>query len=137
MFISGPGATKLAVAAGIFWGRGSSSCWLKICQLLWAAMGARLVKTRFISTRGNAAAGLLLGGAGVGVGGVGVGVGGVGVGGVGVGVGGVGKIGSGVHTSPPKGSGMQAAQLGRAEKPVKANEIAVNPPLSSRLKILC
>ena len=120
----------MAVAAGIFWGRGSSSCWLKICQLLWAAMGARLVKTRFISTRGNAAAGLLLGGAGVGVGGVGVG-------GVGVGVGGAGKIGSGVHTSPPKGSGMQAAQLGRAEKPVKANEIAVNPPLSSRLKILC
>ena len=104
MFISGPGATKLAVAAGIFWGRGSSSCWLKICQLLWAAMGARLVKTRFISTRGNAAAGLLLGGAG--------------------------KIGSGVHTSPPKGSGVQAAQLGRAEKPVKANEIAVKPPLS-------
>ena len=81
-------------------------------------MGARLVKTRFISTRGNAAAGPLLGG-------------------VGVGVGGAGKIGSGVHTSPPKGSGMQAAQLGRAEKPVKANEISVNPPLNSRLKILC
>ena len=111
MFISGPGATKLAVAAGIFWGRGSSSCWLKICQLLWAAMGARLVKTRFISTRGNAAAGLLLGGAG--------------------------KIGSGVHTSPPKGSGVQAAQLGRAEKPVKANEISVKPPLNIWLKILC
>ena len=98
-----------------------------------------MVKTRFISTRGNAAAGLLLGGAGVGVGVGGVGVGGVGVGvgGVGVGVGGAGKIGSGVHTSPPKGSGVQAAQLGRAEKPVKANEIAVNPPLSNRLKILC
>ena len=88
------------------------------------------MKLRFISTRGNAAAGLLLGGAGVGVGGVGVG-------GVGVGVGGAGKIGSGVHTSPPKGSGVQAAQLGRAEKPVKANEISVKPPLNIWLKILC
>ena len=94
-------------------------------------MGAIFVKPRFISTRGNAVAGLLLGGVGVGVGGVGVG--GVGVG---VGVGGAGKIGSGVHTSPPKGSGVQAAQLGRAEKPVKANEIAVKPPLSILLKIL-
>lgn len=72
-------------------------------------MGAIFAKPQFISTRGNAAAGLLLGGTGVGVG-------------VGIGV--------GVHTSPPKGSGVQAAQLGRAEKPVKANEIDVKPPLS-------
>ena len=83
-------------------------------------MGAIFVKPRFISTRGNAAAGLLLG-----------------VVGVGVEVGGVGKIASGVHTSPPKGSGVQAAQLGRAEKPVKANEISVKPPLNIWLKILC
>ena len=67
-------------------------------------MGAIFVKPRVISSRGNAAAGLLLGV--------------------------VGKIGSGVHTSPPKGSGVQAAQLGRAEQPVKAHEIAVKPPLS-------
>ncbi len=73
-------------------------------------MGARFSKPRLISTRGIAAAGLLLDG--------------------------TSKILSGVQTSPPKGSGVQAAQLGRAAKPVKANEIAVKPLLSNWLKIL-